>query len=190
MPRLILFALALALAGGPARAQDLADDDPGRGPLGAPVTIVEFCDYECDLCAQMEPVLRRVEAAYGDAVRVVYRDFPLKPRPEGAAEGSEAAACAGEQGRFWQMHARIFATPDALYDTTLRRHAAAIGLDIDRFMRCLRSGRHEAEWQKDKADGVALGVTGTPTIFVNGQFAEGLMSAEEVGQFVEAALGR
>jgi protein-disulfide isomerase len=135
-------------------------DDPSRGPADAPITIVEFSDFQCPYCAQMARILRQVEAQFPGRIRLVFRDFPL-PIHKDAAKAAEAAACARDQGKYWEMHDRLFEGYKALALDDLRRYATEVGLKEPKFAACLGQAKHAAEWQQDRADGERYGVTGT-----------------------------
>ena len=158
-----------------------------RGPVDAPLTLVEFLDFECPFCARatsLGPALRR---RFGDDLRYVVRNLPLTdvhPRAELAAEAAEAAAA---QGRFWEMYDRLFAHQDELEPEDLVRHAEAIGLDVERFSRELAEGVHAPRVRDDVASAEASGVTGTPTFFVGGRLHYGPYDAETLGaRLIEA----
>src|SRR5205085_10842881 len=103
----------------------------------------------------------------------------------GARRAAEAAACAGEQGAYWPMHAQLFAHQDSLGDPSLRQMATGLGLDIPRFMQCLNSSRYEGAWKQSRQEASAAGITATPTFFVNGDMYTGLASRDELSQLVE-----
>jgi protein-disulfide isomerase len=169
--------------------QDISvDDDPVRGPADAPVTIVEFSDFECPSCAEAQEMLRQITMEYGDQVRLVYRDFPLERAHPNALRAALAAECADEQGKFWKMHDQMFSHQDALASADLRRYANEIGLDEIAFLNCMESERYLTEVRKDRADGEAYGVQGTPTFFVNGRMITGARPYEYFRRTVEAAL--
>jgi protein-disulfide isomerase len=163
-------------------------NEPARGRADAPVTVVVFCDFQCPLCASMAPSLQRLTTDY--PVRVVYRNFPVQRVHPDAVRAAEAAACAQDQGRFWDMYNSMLANPGELSESGILRQAGDLGLDTRAFDRCLFTDRHEADVRLDQADGRALGVTGTPTLFVNGAFAEGLRSYDQLAALVRSALGR
>jgi protein-disulfide isomerase len=140
--------------------QRLGDDD-------ALVTIVEFGDYRCGYCARVNPVLGELLQQYGGDLRIVYRHLPLAGNPE-SHRLAEAAAAAGEQGRFWDMHIRLFATGGRLDRPEIEALAAGLGLDASRFRAALDRRRFAAQVSADAAEGARLGITGTPTFFVNG----------------------
>jgi protein-disulfide isomerase len=157
------------------------DDDPARGPANAPVTIVEFTDFQCPACAAMHPVLEEVLKSYGDKVRFVVRDFPLN-RHEHARKAAEAANAANAQGKFFEYAALLFKRQQALDIPSLKKYASELGLDRARFDAALDRGTYAAEVKHDLEDGELYGVEVTPTIFINGVqlqtlSAEGLRAA-------------
>jgi protein-disulfide isomerase len=143
------------------------DDDPTRGEATAPVTVVEFTDFQCPACAAMHPVLEEVLKSYGNKVRFVVRDFPLNQH-EWARKAAEAANAANAQGKFFEYIAVLFKNQKALDVPNLKKYASQIGLDRARFDAALDRGMYAAEVQKDVEDGEMYGVGSTPTIFVNG----------------------
>src|ERR1041384_7120993 len=157
------------------------DDDPARGDANAPVTIVEFTDFQCPACAAMNPVLEEVLKSYGNKVRFVVRDFPLNMH-DNARKAAEAANAANAQGKFFEYIAVLFKNQKALDVPSLKKYASDLGLDRARFDAALDRGTYAAEVQKDVTDGEMYGVGSTPTIFVNGVqlrtlSAEGLKAA-------------
>src|SRR5262245_15252154 len=128
-----------------------------RGAQGAPVTIVEFSDYQCPYCRQAEDVLARISAEYGERVRVIYRDFPLDFHA-GARPAAEAARCAGESGRFWEYHDLLFVAQPAFSRADLLTYARRLGLSAEAFTACLDSGRYREAVKADVAEGRAAGV--------------------------------
>jgi protein-disulfide isomerase len=148
--------------------QPVTEDDHIAGPMNAPLTLVEYGDFECPHCGAAHPVVKQIQKVLGDTLRFVYRHFPLTqihPHAEPAAEASESAAA---QGAFWEMHDLIFENQDALTNRDLIRYAAAIDLDAEKVAEDLDSGRWEARVQRDFGSGVRSGVNGTPTFFING----------------------
>ncbi|MEZ5419198.1 MAG: thioredoxin domain-containing protein [Vicinamibacterales bacterium] len=150
----------------------ITDDDPVRGPKDAPITIVEFSEYQCPFCARVTPTLKALEQKYAGKVRVVYKDFPLQNHLQ-APKAAEAAHCAGDQGKYWELHDRMFANQQQLQVPELKKHAAALGLDQAAFDQCLDSGKHAARIQEDIALGNAMGVSSTPTLYINGRVVTG-----------------
>ena len=166
----------------PPRVEVSTDDDPVRGGgTGAPVTIVEFSDFQCPYCSKAEGVVDEVMKKYGDKVRLVYRDYPLSfhPNAENAAMASE---CAQEQGKYWEMHKAMFANQAKLLAADLVETAGTLGMDKDKFKTCLDTGKFRSEVQKDFQDGQKAGVSGTPTFFINGVM---IVGARDVASFTE-----
>ncbi|MGH7335100.1 MAG: thioredoxin domain-containing protein [Candidatus Rokuibacteriota bacterium] len=167
--------------------------DPGvgfaRGAREAPVTIVEFSDFQCPYCRSVVATLKEVAARYPDRVRWVFRDFPIENLHPEAPLAHEAARCAGDQGKFWPYHDLLFEqttlTPDAL-----KQYAARVGLEATAFAQCLDSRRHRAAVAADVAAGLRLGVTGTPTYFVNGRPLVGNLPLTEFQRVIELELAR
>jgi protein-disulfide isomerase len=171
----------------PVRVKVDAKTGFGLGPVGAPVTIVEFSDFQCPHCRAVIPTLKQLVARYPDRVRVVFRDFPLANLHPDAPLAHEAARCAGEQGQFWPYHDVLFeqtnATPPAL-----KQYAADLKLDTQKFGQCLDSGRYRAAVDADVAEGSRLGVSGTPTFFINGRPLVGNVPLAEFQRAVEREL--
>lgn len=174
----------------PAAIVDVAvEGRPYRGRADAPVTVVEFTDYQCPFCARhfretYGPLLSR----YGDTVRYVVRNFPIAALHPQAQQAAEAAECAAEQGGFWRYHDLLFERAPALDLESLRAYAAEAGLDGRPFADCLESGRKAQIVAKDLADGVAYGVTATPTFFINGRRVIGAATLAEFEAQISAAL--
>lgn len=164
---------ALKIALDPPRTEvTIADDDPARGPKDAPITIVEFSEYQCPFCARVTPTLKALEQKYAGKIRLVYKDFPLQNHLQ-APKAAEAAHCAGDQGKYWELHDRMFANQSLLQVPELKKHAAAVGLDQAKFDQCLDGGTHAARVQEDVAYGNAMGVSSTPTLYINGRLVSG-----------------
>jgi protein-disulfide isomerase len=142
--------------------------DHAAGPKDAPVTLVEYGDFQCPHCGRAYPIVKEVQRALGAKLRFVFRNFPLTqihPEAEHAAEAAEAASA---QGAFWQMHDRLFERQFALDDDHLVEYAAELGLDADRIRGELEAGTHTPHVRDDFMSGVKSGVNGTPTFFING----------------------
>ena len=174
----------------PRVAVSLGGDDPVKGPATAPVTIVEFSDFQCPYCSRVIGTLKQVEEKYGDKLRVVFRDFPLTSIHKDAAKAAEAGACANEQGKFWEMHDKLFGNQSKLQVEGLKQSATEIGLDAADFNQCLDSGKYAAEWQKDVDEGTSYGVTGTPAFFINGRLLSGAQPLEAFTTVIDEELAR
>lgn len=162
---------------------------PSRGNPKAPVTILEFSDFQCPYCVRARPVVQRVREAYGDKVRFVFRHFPLDFHAQ-AQKAGEAAACAGEQEKFWEMHDLLWESPSKLQVADLKAHAGALGLDGAAFSACLDSGRHASLVERDLAAGQGYGVSGTPAFFVNGRPLVGAQPFEAFAKVIDEELAR
>jgi Na+:H+ antiporter, NhaA family len=165
------------------------DRDHVRGPVEAAVTLVEYGDYQCPYCGDAYPVVNELLARFGDRLRVVFRHMPLEdihPRARAAALAAEAAAA---QGRFWDMHDRLFQHQRELGDAQLRGHAEAIGLDLDRFDRDLADPELARRVEDDEASGARSGVPSTPRFFVNNVIHLGSPSLTELEEAIELELG-
>ncbi len=142
--------------------------DHAKGPPAAPVTIVEYGDYQCPFCKAAEPLVAGLEAVLGDNLRYVFRHFPLTnlhPQAEQAAEAAEAAAA---QGRFWQMHSLLFANQQSLDEASLLRLAGQLDLDWARFEHDLAHHEYSKRVRDDLNGGLRSGVRGTPSFFIDG----------------------
>ncbi len=166
---------------------DVKAEGPSKGSPNAPVTIVEFSDYECSYCAGAEATVKRVLEAYPGKVRLVYRDLPLSIHPN-APKAAEAAHCAGEQQRYWDMHDALFANQQALKVDDLKAHARKLGLDAATFDACLDSGRTAGLVEANRKAGEALGLNGTPTFFVDGRPYVGSRPFETFQEIIDYTL--
>ena len=163
--------------------------DPVRGVASAPITIVEFSDYQCPFCARVNPTLEQVRKTYGDKVKIIFKDFPLPNHPQ-APKAAEAAHCAGEQGKYWEMHDHMFANQRALNVPELKQYASALGLDAAKFGQCLDSGKHAAAVRAGFALGERMGVNSTPTLYINGRPLIGAMPFENFKAIIDEELAR
>lgn len=160
-----------------------------RGAVDAPITLLEYGDYECPHCGAAHSIVHRILDEVGDAVRFVFRHFPLTTIHPHAEPAAEAAEAAGSQGRFWQMHDVLFANQRNLAAPQLVAYASALGLDVPRFTRETTGHVHLPKIQEDFTSGVQSGVNGTPTFYVNGTRHDGgwdyasLMSALQQAVF-------
>ncbi|WRL67237.1 DsbA family protein [Blastococcus brunescens] len=154
--------------------------DHVRGPVDAPLTLVEYGDMECPFCGRATGVVSELRNRFGDDLRYVFRHLPLLEVHPHAQLAAEAVEAAGAQGRFWEMHDKLFAHQDALEAPDLLDHASALGLDLERFARELGDGTHAQHIRDDVAGGEASGVEGTPTFFVNGVRHTGRAGTDEL----------
>ncbi|MBI2121936.1 MAG: DsbA family protein [Candidatus Sungbacteria bacterium] len=184
----------------PVISGDLADDDPTLGNPDAPVTMVEFSDFQCPFCRSMwRNILPQIKENYikTGKVKFVYRDFPLTSIHPGAEPAALAGECADEQGKFWTFHDKVFEEQDKKGQGTvefgaadLKQWARAAGLDGVQFDSCLGSRKYADEVAKDLQDGVAAGVTGTPATFVNGRLISGALPYAQFEAIIEEAFKR
>ena len=161
--------------------------DHVRGAVDGRVTLVEYGDFQCPYCGDAYPVVRALLKDY-DRLRFVFRHMPLPDLHPRAPAAAEAAEAAGAQGRFWDMHDRLFENQHALSDKQLREHAAALGLDVERFDRELREGVHTERVEEDFRSGADSGIPSTPRFFVNGAIHLGSATEPELRRVIEAAL--
>jgi protein-disulfide isomerase len=151
--------------------------DPKRdhlqGRIDAPIALLEYGDYECPFCGEVQPIVGEIQRRLGDDLCFAFRHFPLTSVHPHAEHAAEAAEAAGEQAGFWPMHETLFANQDALDDKSLAQYAAALGLNEVRFIQELVSGAHAERIQEDFKSGVRGGVNGTPCFFINGQRYDG-----------------
>lgn len=172
----------------PLRAE-VAATGPAKGPANAPVTIVEFSDFQCPFCSRINPTLDQVRAKYGDKVRVVFRQFPLDMHPQ-ARKAAEASLCANDQGKFWEMHDAMFQSQQQLSVDDLKAKATTLGLNAEAFNSCLDSGKYASQVAQDLQEGSAAGVSGTPALFINGRFINGAVPLEQITEVIDDELRR
>ena len=156
----------------PMELQDIVvsiDGEPVKGDENAALTLIEFSDYQCPFCSlHFRKNLPKIEKNYikTGKVKLVFRDFPSEAMHKHAFKAAEAAHCAGEQGKYWEMHDRLYANQKSLAPEKLPGHAQTLGLEVPKFRQCLDSGRHAAGIRKDMVEGRKAGVRGTPTFFI------------------------
>ena len=177
--------MRIALA--PPEAEVALDNAPRRGPQDAPVVIVEFADYECPYCQQIHPELKKLQAEFAGKVAVAFKDFPL-PMHAHAEKAAEATRCAAEQGKFWDFHDLLFDNAPKFDPAQLKEHARTLKLDAPRFDQCLDAGEQAAAVRKDFAEGQRLGLTGTPSFFINGHYLTGAAKYNTLREIVEQQL--
>jgi protein-disulfide isomerase len=164
------------------------DDDPAVGPPDAPITIIEFSDFQCPYCASWyTQVYEQLMAAYPNQIRFVYRDLPLPFHPE-AVPAAEAANCAGEQGAYWQFHDALFGGLYSLERGGYEEIATDLGLNKAAFIACLDDHRYQAEVQADYADATSAGLTGTPSFVINGRVLVGAQPLSAFKQIIDEEL--
>ena len=165
--------------------------DPARvrGNADAPVTIVEFSDYQCPYCHQVEPTIAALLAKYGDRVRFAYRDFPLRAIHDHAEIAAEASRCALEQGKFWEYHDQLFKATN-LDKEALVQYARNANVDQEKFESCLTSQKYKAQIDKDLDDGRKAGVNGTPAFFINGISTSGAQQQDAFTRIIDDELAK
>lgn len=165
-------------------------DDHIRGKDSAKVTLIEYSDFQCPYCSRHEETLKQIEAKYPNDVRLVYRHFPLSSLHPFAQKAAEASECANAQGKFWEMHDKLFAiaqTTAGLSIDAMKNAAKELKLDTNKFNNCLDKGEMTAKVAKSYQDGMAAGVSGTPATFINGKILEGAVPLEQFEPMIKAA---
>ena len=163
------------------------EGEPSLGPANAPVTIVEFSDFQCPYCRQTQSTLKQLMAEYEGKIKLVFRDFPLRNIHPQAQKAAEAAQCAAEQQKFWPYHDKLFASTNLQMDE-LKKFAQELALNMEQFTSCLDSSKYAAGIDADMQAGQQAGVNATPTFFVNGYPLSGAASYERFKELVDAAL--
>jgi protein-disulfide isomerase len=165
------------------------DGEPSIGPVDAPVTIVEFSDFQCPYCQKSVGVLKELRRLYGEKIRIVYRDYPGPNHPY-APQAAEAAQCAGEQSRYWEYHDILFDRQTQGKGWDFPALARELRLQPDTFATCLNTGRYREEVAKDLHDGFTLGITSTPTFFINGRPLVGARPFAEFQAVIDGLLNQ
>ncbi len=165
----------------PKRVAVQSSGHPSLGPADAPVTIVEFTDFQCPFCKRSEDTVKQLRAHYGDKVRLVHMDFPLSFHSH-AMDAAKAARCANEQGKFWPYRDALFADQSKLAPADLKATAKQLGLNTTQFDSCFDKGKYQAAIESDLAEGNKLGVDGTPAFFIDGR---SLVGAQPISSFTE-----
>ncbi|HEY5088773.1 MAG TPA: thioredoxin domain-containing protein, partial [Polyangia bacterium] len=160
---------------------------PSKGRKDAALQVVIFSDFQCPFCKRIEPTLAQMEKEYGGRIRMVWKNFPL-PFHENAGPAAEAAMAAQAQGKFWEMHDRLFADQQHLDRATFEKYAGELGLDLPRFKADLEAERFKDAIEADRKDGDAVGVVGTPTVFINGRRIAGAYAWETFKQIADTEL--
>ena len=173
---------------GPQLTPPVGERDHAQGSASAPVTLVEYGDYECPHCGRASPILKAVQKRLGKKLRLVFRNFPLRQMHPNAENAAEAAETAAVQGKFWQMHDALFENQDALAIEDLVSYAAEAEIDPQRFSVELEAHTHAPRVQEDFLSGVRSGVNGTPTFFLNGTRYDGSWEEDDLVAAIEVAL--
>ena len=173
----------------PRYSVEVASHNPVRGDAAAPISIIEFSDYQCPFCGRVTPTLAQVRETYGSKVKIIFKDFPLPNHPQ-AQKAAEAAHCAGDQGKYWEMHDRMFSDQRALEVPALKASAAALGLSATEFDQCLDSGKFAGIVKEDADQGEKLGVNSTPTLYINGRPLIGAQPFEAFKQAIDEELAK
>jgi protein-disulfide isomerase len=162
---------------------------PTLGPDGAPVTIVQFVDYQCPFCHRAQSTIDQILSSYPGKVQLVHRDFPLDGHPQ-AMPAARASRCAGEQGKFWDYHRSLMSVKGPMDDSDLKSRAAGLKLDPTAFATCLASDRFDAAIHAAFDEGTRVGVNSTPSYFVNGRMMTGALPFEDFREVVDSELER
>lgn len=171
-----------------ARAPSISADDPSIGPAGAAVTIIELGDFQCPSCKLVHPDIQLLLARYGNRIRLVWKDFPIQQQHPQALTAAVAARCAHEQGKFWEMHDRLFAEQDNLSATRYTAFAQDLGLQLDQFTTCVNTAQTTQRITAAATEAAVLGVDGVPTFFINGVLYDEPFDAARFEQAVQGAL--
>ena len=163
---------------------------PFKGSEKAQVTIVKFEDFQCPYCKAVQPNYQEMLKRYDGKVRLVHKDLPLDQIHPQARQAAEAARCADDEGKFWEYHDKLYASSPKAAPEDLKFYAKELGLKQDLFDECLTSGKYKAAIQKDLNEAASLGLTGTPTFFINGRELSGAQSVEAIAQIIEEELAR
>jgi protein-disulfide isomerase len=163
---------------------------PFKGSETAQVTIVKFEDFQCPYCKTVQPSYQEVLKRYDGKVRLIHKDLPLDQIHPQARQAAEAARCADDEGKFWEYHDKLYASSPKAAPEDLKLYATDLGLKRDLFDQCLVSGKYKAAIQKDLKDAATLGLTGTPTFFINGRELSGAQSVEAISQIIDEELSR
>jgi protein-disulfide isomerase len=167
-----------------------AEDAPVKGPANAPITIVEFSDFQCSYCKRVVNILEQVLERYPDKVKLAFRDFPIVNIHPQAEKAAEAAHCAAEQGKFWEFHDLLFDKQDTIPTTNFAEHAKTLGLEVSTFQTCIDGHKYQEKVERNYAAGVKAGVSGTPAFFINGRLLSGAQPLEAFKAVIDEELER
>ncbi|MBI2340668.1 MAG: thioredoxin domain-containing protein [Deltaproteobacteria bacterium] len=163
------------------------DDDPSKGKAGAPVTLIEFSDFQCPFCKRARETVNKIVDTYGDKVHYVFRDFPLSFHKQ-AKKAAEAAECADDQKKYWEYNALLWENQGDHEPDKLKDYAKKLGLNEKKFSDCLESDKYAEEVEKDQREGEAVGVSGTPAYFINGIMISGAQPFERFQELIDEEL--
>ncbi len=166
----------------------VSKNDRIRGNLDAPITIVEFSDFQCSYCGRFHQTMQQVVDSYPDQVRWVYKHFPLDSIHPYAREAAEASECAGDQGKFWEFADALYLEQSEINSSFIKETAQKLGLDTAAFDQCLDSDKYSAKVEADYQEGIKAGVRGTPGNFINGQPLPGAVPYEQIKSSIDALL--
>jgi protein-disulfide isomerase len=167
----------------------ISENDPARGPEDAPITIIEFSDFECPYCQRYnQEVVDRIWEEYGDQIRYIFKDFPLTNIHPNSLSAALAAQCANEQDAFWEYHKLLFSMQEGLSNEAYQTYAESLGLDMDAFNQCVEEKRYEEDILTDLDEASTLGVRSTPTFLINGLPVIGAQPYEVFAQVIEQEL--
>lgn len=164
--------------------------EPFYGGATAKVTIIEFSDFQCPVCIRVYPEVKKVEAAYGDNIKFVFKHFPLYEIHPYAQKAAEASECAADQGKFFEYHDALFMAGGNLGTSKLKEYAALLGLDTTQFNDCLDGGLKAAQVEKERNEAISLGVEGTPTFYINNRRYVGYLTFDQMKQAIDSALAK
>jgi protein-disulfide isomerase len=166
------------------------EDAPVKGPANAPITIVEFSDFQCSYCKRVVNILEQVLDRYPDKVKLAFRDFPIVNIHPQAEMAAEAAHCAAEQGKFWEFHDLLFEKQDTIPTRNFAEHAKTLGLEVSTFQTCIDGHKYREKVERNYAAGVKAGVSGTPAFFINGRLLSGAQPLEAFKAVIDEELER
>ena len=162
-------------------------DSPAIGPKGAPITVIEFSDYQCPFCGRARATVNQITNTYGDKVRYVFRDFPLSFHKD-AFLAHVAAHCAGDQNKYWEYNHTLFQNQQELKAESLKKYAKEVGLNLESFNKCLAENKYGKRVQTNIEEGSAAGVSGTPAFFVNGIALSGAQPFPRFKEIIDSEL--
>jgi protein-disulfide isomerase len=167
---------------------EVTKDDHIKGEFDAPITIIEFSDFQCPYCSRFHQTMRQVADNYKNQVRWVYKHFPLDSIHPYARKAAEASECAGDQNKFWEYTDELFVNQSLISPDFLKQTAIKLGLNENKFNECLDSGKYSSKVESDYQQGLKAGVTGTPGNIINGQLVPGALPYEQMQGMIDSLL--